>query len=167
MPEAEITQHLLPLWVWLFLGFWTLGWLAHVTILARSWWSGRFWWTARPHCSCQDCQEYRNKNPNTVNFTNTTKHEKPQMLEIEEVFFLSLVGLGFWWVWVIWETHTFLTKARENHLEEVKKRNRPAEEVAQEFNDMLVAEGGEEIPDILEKMRAQSRREKGTNAKTH
>lgn len=158
--EAPIVQHL-PLWGW-FLIFWGAGWIAHVTILICSWWSGRYWWSARPGCMCPDCKEYREKS----HYTAKGPCESPRMLTVEEVIGLSIPGLGFWWVWVLWEIHTFLTKAREHHLEEVKKRNRPPEEVAQEFNDLLVSEGGEEIPDLLEKMRAQSRREKGTNAKT-
>ena len=143
----------------IFLFIWTMGWLGHETIVVCSWWSGRLYWKPKNFCYCESCKSERTTQYPTLK---KTAHEVPHRLELDEVIGLAFGGLFLWWAFIIMEVHDGLISAREKHLEDLKKKNRPIEEVLNELNEMLVKEGcSEEMTDLVTKVREQNKEDKG------
>lgn len=81
------------------------------------------------------------------------------MLELSQVIGLTIGGLFAWWGFLIAEAYDFIFNARERHLEYLKKRNRPIEEVLKELNEFIEegsAETEKQVNEFVEKQKERS-----------
>lgn len=161
------------MWDWdTFWIVWATGWFIHTAIVSRSWWTGRLYWQGSFDCSCDECKPFRCKcfvcndsrtNPkNNQSVSHATKgpHNVPHMLELPQVLGLAFGGLFVWWGFLICEAYDFAFKARESHLEYLKKCNRPTEEVLKELEGLIdegSAETDKQVNEFVEKMQKKEK----------
>lgn len=156
-----------------FFATWGCGYFIHQSIIVYSWWSGRLYWKPVQCCSCTKCAPFRcgcySCTANRENGYTSSQHQHPvhgphavpHMLELPEVIGYAFGSLFLWWAFLACEIYDYLTKAREGHLEYLKKKNRPIEEVFKELNEFIdqgSAETDKQVNEFVDKMQAKKER---------